>query len=341
MSRPFPSLVPGLKAGVLAMTGEKAKHIFGPVPSRRLGLSLGVDILPAKTCTYDCVYCQLGRGAGQVADGAEGIPADEIIAELRQRVPEAGAFDTLTFSGSGEPTLHPQLERLIREAKLVTCRPVAVITNGSLLWKAPVRAALGRADIVLPSLDAGYEEAFRAVNRPHASIAFERMVEGLVSFSREYGGKLWLEVMLVAGVNDSDEDVCRLLPLLERIAPERIQLNTPVRPGTEPEARAVAQERMEEIARSIGPRAEVVAEYRGKQAGTAGIGGPRASLDGEVLNMLRRRPCTAADIQSSLGADADELDAGLARLKRQGLIREERRDGAVYYAARREDSRED
>ena len=321
------------------MTGEKPKHIFGPVPSRRLGLSLGVDILPAKTCTYDCVYCQLGQSADRTVDAAYCVPAGEVMAELKERIPAAGAFDTLTFSGSGEPTLHPELGRLVREAKLLTRKPVAVITNGSLLWKEPVRAALGQADIVLPSLDAGYEEAFQAVNRPHPAIAFDMMVEGLVSFSRGYGGKLWLEVMLVAGINDSDEDIRRLLPLLERIAPGRIQLNTPVRPGTEPDARAVPQERMEEIARAIGPSAEVVAEYRGKQAGPPGSTLPRASLEGDVLNMLRRRPCTSGDIAASLGVDPAALDAGLARLKRRGLVREERRDGAVYYAASRDDGR--
>ncbi|MCK4625431.1 MAG: radical SAM protein, partial [Phycisphaerae bacterium] len=170
-------------------------YIFGPVPSRRLGRSLGVDLVPFKTCSYDCIYCQLGRTTNKTIQRKEWVPLDDVVAELKTNL--SSQPDYITLSGSGEPTLYSRTGELIDRIKAVTDVPVAVLTNGSLLWNQEVCAQLMNADLIVPSLDAGDEMMFRAVNRPHEDISFEKMLKGLIEFRREYQGQYWLEVMFL------------------------------------------------------------------------------------------------------------------------------------------------
>ncbi len=167
-------------------------YIFGPVPSRRLGRSLGVDLVPFKTCSYDCIYCQLGRTTNQTVERREWVPLDAVLAELRGKL--ASQPDYITLSGSGEPTLYSRLDELIDGIRAMTEVPIAVLTNGSLLWQPEVRSKLLRAHLVIPSLDAGDERTFQAIDRPHGTISFKRMLWGLIDFRREYQGQYWLEV---------------------------------------------------------------------------------------------------------------------------------------------------
>lgn len=205
---------------------------YGPVPSRRLGRSLGVSPIPHKTCSYSCVYCQLGRTTSMLAERRSFFDPNAILDEIEQQV-EPSNVDFVTFVGDGEPTLSLDLGWLIREVKREFNIPVAVITNGSTLDRTDVRQELTAADVVLPSLDAGSEAVFKAVNRPHGSISFQAVVRGLMDFRRIFAGQLWLEVMLVRDVNDDDDSLLDIAAILERVHPDRVYLTTPIRPPAE------------------------------------------------------------------------------------------------------------
>jgi wyosine [tRNA(Phe)-imidazoG37] synthetase (radical SAM superfamily) len=211
------------------------KYVFGPVPSRRLGRSLGVDPIPFKTCNWNCVYCQLGRTQPLTNERKEYVPANDVVAEVRKALRAQGdAVDWITFGGSGEPTLHASLGRMIREVKGLTTVPVAVLTNGALLHRPEVRRDLLAADAVLPTLDAGCEAVYRRVNRARGDLTFMSLVEGLVAFRSEYSGRLWVEVMLVRGLNDSARSLREIADILDRIRPDAVHVNTAVRPPAEP-----------------------------------------------------------------------------------------------------------
>ena len=216
-------------------------HIYGPVPSRRLGFSLGVDVVPFKTCSLDCIYCQLGRTTNKTIERKEYISADDVLKELKEKVvkKEHSRIDYITFSGSGEPTLHSKLGYMIEEIKKITSIPVAVITNGTLLYNLDVQEELEGADVVIPSLDAPDKETFKRINRPYPSLKFEKVISGIKNFSQNFNGKLWLEIMLVKKVNDSLPQIKKFAQIIKEIRCEKIQLNTPVRPSAEEFAEVV------------------------------------------------------------------------------------------------------
>ncbi|NLF31431.1 MAG: radical SAM protein [Planctomycetes bacterium] len=274
-------------------------HIFGPVPSRRLGRSLGVDLVPFKTCSYDCIYCQLGPTTCKTVERREWVPLDAVLAELADKL--ATRPDYITLSGSGEPTLFSRLGELIGSIRAMTDVPVAVLTNGSLLWQPEVRRQLAEAHLVIPSLDAGSAGMFKAVNRPHESIVFDRMLEGLIDLRREYHGACWLEVFLLAGHTAVDSEVDRIVECVRRIRPDRVQLNTATRPTAEDCAARVDRERMAELAGRFDPPAEVIADYRGVHARSDFQAGRQS-----VLEMIRRRPCSLDDIAAGLNMHRNE-----------------------------------
>jgi wyosine [tRNA(Phe)-imidazoG37] synthetase (radical SAM superfamily) len=304
------------------------RHLYGPVPSRRLGRSLGVDLVPLKTCTYDCVYCQLGRTTNKTVKREEYIRVDDVIDELKRKLDTGALYDYITFAGSGEPTLNARIGDLVRRIKRLTLIPVAVLTNGSLLWMPEVRESLLAADLVLPSLDAGDEELFRYVNRPHPGIAFDRMVDGLAEFTRHFTGSLWLEVFLLGGVTGMTAEVKKIAALTERIRPARIQLNTVARPPAEEFAFAVPDDQMERFRKLFPEKTDVVFE--------AGPRSPPASLtgkvtDADILALLSRRPCAVQGISTGLGMNASEAAKRLHRLSQKGAVTLVRKDGTVFY----------
>jgi len=272
-------------------------HLFGPVPSRRLGRSLGVDLVPRKTCPFDCIYCEVGPTTNQTETRLD-YQADAILAELaaylRQGPPE---LDFITLAGSGEPTLNLGLGRIISGIKALTGTPVAVLTNGALLFLAEVRQELAAADVVLPSLDAAREETFRAINQPLPDFPLNRLLAGLEACRREYTGQLWLEVMLLKGLNDNEADLEALRRALRTLAPDKVQLNTAVRPGVEDYARPLDAAEMAAIARYLaaGVEVEVVA------AGNGAASQAMACNDALLVEMLARRPMTAEDLARVLG----------------------------------------
>ena len=308
------------------MDSETLRYVFGPVPSRRLGRSLGVDLVPFKTCTHDCVYCQLGRTTNRTVQCAEYAPTDVVIEQLRVALGGSDRPDSVTLAGSGEPTLHSRVGEVIAAIKRLTDAPVTVLTNGSLLDWPEVRQACALADRVVPSLDAGSEEAFQRINRPAPGLTLAQHVDGLAAFRDEYGGQLWLEIMLVDGVNDSDPEIAGMRALVDRIRPDRVQLNTVIRPPAEDAAQPVSPARMAEIAAAFGPLAEVIADY---QAGQAASDATRQRED--VLAALERRPCTLGDVAAGLGIHRNEAIKHLTHLLNGGLIARVRRGEDEYY----------
>ncbi len=303
-----------------------AGYVFGPVPSRRLGRSLGVDLVPMKTCSYDCLYCQLGRTTCLTVERRPWVPAAEVLEEVRRKL--ASRPDYVTLSGSGEPTLHSELAELIAGIKEAGDVPVAVLTNGSLLWRPGVRRSLREADLVAPSLDAGDAETFRRVNRPHPDVTFERMVEGLEAFRREFKGAYWLEVVLLEGLSAEEEQVERIAALTERIGPDRVQLNTATRPPAESIARPVPAECLQELAALFHGSVEVIADRTAPRQEHE-----HAVRSEDVLETVRRRPCTLGDLATGLGLHPNEVAKYVRQLTEDGLVETERRGGAVYYRA--------
>jgi wyosine [tRNA(Phe)-imidazoG37] synthetase (radical SAM superfamily) len=317
---------PAKKAG----GGPSARHcfVYGPVPSRRLGFSLGIDILPYKTCSLDCVYCQLGATGRTTNRRRAYFSVREVLAQVREALRTGRRVDHITFSGSGEPTLNKNLGRLIRGIKKMTDTPVAVLTNGTLLSRKDVRSDLMAADIVVPSLDAVTAQLFRAVNRPYPSLDAARMVEALARFRKEFPGRIWLEVMLIKGVNDTPAHVRALRDAIAAIRPDRVQLNTVVRPPAEASARPLSPRELGRIARAIGGGAEVVADF-GPRLGF----GDEADLGEAIVAMARRRPVTAEDISASLATHRDEVLKAAGRLLGSGRIRLVRHGGKTFYEA--------
>jgi wyosine [tRNA(Phe)-imidazoG37] synthetase (radical SAM superfamily) len=305
---------------------EHFKYLFGPVPSRRLGRSLGVDLVPLKACTLDCIYCQVGATTDKRIEREEFVPLEEVLTELRRWVSEGRSADYVTVSGSGEPTLYSRLGELILGVKEITDIPVAVITNGTTFVDPVVRADCAFADLVVPSLDAGDPRMFVRVNRPHESLDFDAIVEGLVRFRQEYRGQIWLEVFLIAGINALEPDVKRIAEIARRIHPDKVQLNTVARPPAERFAVAVAREKLEEFCDLFTPRAEIIASYGEGHRQSAGT----AHKD-EVLAMIRRHPCTADDVASGLRIHRNEALKYLQELLQEGALQTELRDNRLYY----------
>jgi len=303
-----------------------SKYIFGPVPSRRLGRSLGVDLVPLKTCSYDCIYCQLGRTTCKTAERKEWVPLDGVLEELEEKL--SCEPDYVTLSGSGEPTLYSRCDELIDQIKAMTDVPVAVLTNGSLLWQEEVRKQLMKADLVIPSLDAGGEIMFRLVNRPHEDVSFERMLAGLVDFRREFRGDYWLEVFVLGAYTAIKADFVELVKCADLIGPDRVQLNTVTRPPTESFAIGISRERLTELASMFNPPAEVIADFRAVH-GQAEF---TASREG-ILDLLRRRPCSINDIAGGLGIHRNEVVKYVEHLCDEGLLLQTQTEGQLHYRA--------
>lgn len=305
----------------------KRKYVFGPVPSRRLGRSLGVDLLPRSTCTFNCVYCQLGRTGTLTQEVAEYVPAEEVLAELDRVLVSKVAADYITLSGSGEPTLHSRLGEIIGRIRGMTAIPVAVITNGSLMWREEIRNALLGATVVIPSLDAGTVETFKRINRPHDDITFEKVVEGQVAFREEYKGHIFLEVFLIPGVNDTAEELDAIARIITRIRPDRVDLNTAVRPTAEKDVPAMTPERLEEIVKQLGSGAKVIADF----AGVRGSAEIPHEIESVILNTVQRRPVTAKDLATTTGLRREVLAKYLANLTDAGAIVKTTHEGGEYY----------
>ncbi len=307
------------------------KYIFGPVPSRRLGLSLGVDILPAnacKICNMNCVYCELGKGLKTYLEAPSPPSWQKIISEIREYTSSnTQRFDFLTFTASGEPTLHPDLEKIISEAKDLTSKPITVLTNSSRVAQPNVRRALRLADVVLPSLDTANQTTFRKINRPHPSIRIAQIIEGLVTLRKDMPGQMWLEILFVRGINDTREELLALKKAIETIKPHKIQLNTVARPPAESWARPISSKAMEGIRSFLGEKAEVVIDFKAQMDRPDGI-----ILESELVDTLKRRPLSQKDIEGLFGKYSKTWTL-LNSLLKEGIVKEQTIMGKRFYFA--------
>lgn len=308
------------------MSEQKYKYLFGPVPSRRLGRSLGVDILPLKTCTQNCIYCQLGKDSPQTLERKEYAPIEAVLSELKQKTEEGLDADFITISGSGEPTLHSGLGKLIDGIHRLTKIPVSIITNGTLLSDPAVRSDCCKADVVLPSLDAGDPETFQQMNHPHPNLNFEDFIGGLVQFRQEYAGQIWLEVFFCEGVNTDTASVKHIAEQIRHIDPDKVQINTSVRPVVHAEAVCASKEHLERIAAELGNSVEIITDFSNYNA-SAHI---EANLQ-DILETLRRRPCTLEDLCAGFGVSREKLMPALEMLQSLSKITSEQISQKKYY----------
>jgi wyosine [tRNA(Phe)-imidazoG37] synthetase (radical SAM superfamily) len=322
------------------------KHLFGPVNSRRLGLSQGIDLLPPKTCNFNCIYCEINQAPKLSCARGEHVPTDIILAEIDDLLgneERLRALDVFTITASGEPTLHTGIGRIIRHIKEKTDKPVAILTNGSQLYLKEVRDDLSAADIVIPSLDGARPESFRKVNRPaKCSADLETIIKGIADFSHDFSGEVWLEILLVENINDTPEDIAALRRAIERIRPTRVQLNTVARPPFETFARPLTRKRMEEVKKEIekgyegnvdilagSKETEIVDKGKGRD-GSRETFSPE-TFEEEIIEMLLRRPCTAMDISSTLNLQAEQTSRILTGMESRGSVTVKIHGGKKYY----------
>ena len=294
------------------------KHLFGPVPSRRLGMSLGVDLIPHKICSLNCVYCECGPTTKLTVERGQYVPEEEVLHELTDFFERHSDPEYITFSGAGEPTLHSEIGEVIGFIKeLRPGVPVAVLTNGTLLSDPRLRAELMEADLVMPSLDAATEKTFRRINRPSRQTSLEQYVEGLVDFGREFRGEIWMEVMILPGYNDDPENLEALKNALKRIRTDKIQLNTLDRPGSIERLKPAPKEFLEGIVSQWNmDNVEIIAPPEKRQD----YGSYRHDLENTIMETLSRRPCTLEDLEKILGLHVNEINKYLGVLEDAGKI---------------------
>lgn len=318
---------------------DERKYLYGPVPSRRLGLSYGVDIVPFKICTLDCVYCQLGRTSEKTTERRDFGPVEPVLSELKESLNTSRA-DYITIGGSGEPTLHLRLGELVEGIKQITDIPVALLTNGTLFYRPDVRAECAKVDVVMPSLDAGDEQTFQKIDSPESTISIESIISGLCAFRKEYVGQIWLEIFLVRSINTGPSQVARIKEAIDRINPDKVQLNTAVRPTADSEVVRLSLEEMNEVAEQLGPGCEVIADFsRAANEQVDSVDNidetrlhfPLSNKSQSLLSMLKRRPCSIEDISTGLSMNRNEVAKCVAELQDLGLIQAEDKGGKTFF----------
>jgi len=304
------------------------RYLFGPVNSRRLGRSLGVDLVPAKVCSLDCVYCESGRTTRLTTVRGEYVPTAAVMAELDDCLAAAPVLDYITFSGAGEPTLHSGLGTIIGHLKKNYPQyEIALITNGTLLGEPALRREVSACDLIVPSLDAASDAVMAMVNRPCRGLTAGSLITALAALRAEYRGRLWLEIFIVPGVNDSAAELAALAAAARRIGPDRVQLNTLDRPAPGPGVRAATAAGLATIAGQFPPPVDIVARVRA----AAPADNMTEDLAAALIALVRRRPATAEDIAAGLGADRGQVDRLLVRLTSERRLNAERQSGLTFY----------
>lgn len=305
------------------------KYLFGPVPSRRLGMSLGVDLVPKKVCSLDCIYCEVGHTTKLTSERKEYIRYPSIIKELNTYFLNNPDPDYITFSGSGEPTLNSRIGDIISFIKEKKPHiPIAVLTNGTLMNDKQVRRELLGASVVLPSLDVATNLTFQKINKPESNLSITQYIQGLVDFRREYQGEIWLEVMIIPGINDNLKDLIALKKAIIRIQPDRIQLNTLDRPGTVSDIRPASHFELKQISSYWDlDQVEIIAAASKRKD----IRAFRKDIEEAILETIVRRPCTIDDLQEILGIHINEINKYLDTLEGEGKIQAKRQERGLFY----------
>ena len=308
------------------------KHIFGPVPSRRLGMSLGIDLVPHKVCSLNCVYCECGKTTNLTLKRAEYVSYEEVINEIDDFLNRHDSPDFITFSGSGEPTLNNRIGDILNFIKSKTDIPVAVLTSGTLFTDINVRKELLAADVVLPSIDAATRTAFLKINRPDRRLDVNSHIKSLIDFRNEYHGKIWLEVMILPDINDDDDNIEALRDAILKINPDEVQVNTLDRPGTVNNLRAATRAELADILNRWDiPAAKIIASAPSRKK----IGSYREDTESVILETVMRRPCTLEDLSKILNLHINEINKYLDVLENENKIEFKRESRGLFYTAKK------
>jgi len=310
----------------------KYKHLFGPVASRRLGVSLGVDLVPYKYCPLNCVYCEIQSTTHLEIERHEFFPPSEILGELDGFLSSNPHLDYITFSGAGEPTLNSSIKQIIRYIKETYPQyKLALLTNGTLLNRDDVLMEILPCDVILPSLDAASNEIYQKVNRPHPSLNIDDLIDGLIKLRKLYNGDIWLEVFIVPNVTDTAQELDRLRSAIAKISPDLVQLNSLDRPGAEEWVRAADPQRLKQIRsymqEGLSMPVDIIAkiEYQPEMD----------VLDTDLVDIIKstisRRPSTVEDLAASLGIHINEISRVMRELNKQGKLKTERKPQGVFY----------
>ena len=308
------------------------KYLFGPVPSRRLGMSLGVDLVPKKVCSLDCVYCEVGKTTKLTLERKEYVPFEKITAELNHYFEHNPDPDFMTFSGSGEPTLNLRIGDVIQFIKQKKPDiPIAVLTNGTLLFDQQVRDELKVADVVLPSLDAATAAVFQKINRPPEALTLTQYLQGLIEFRKEFTGKIWLEVLILPGFNDSDQELQELRKVIQQIKPDSVQINTLDRPGTEANLRGATRAELIRVVDFLNLNNVMIIAAAPKRKN---IQSYRSDAEAAILETIARRPCTLEDLEQILGMHRSEINKYLDVLDAEEKIEAVHQSRGFFYKKR-------
>ena len=310
------------------------KFLYGPVPSRRLGRSLGIDLVPYKYCTYDCIYCQLGKTTKKTVLRDQYASPASILEELKSFLnKEDNPIDFISLSGSGEPTLNSGIKEVIEGIKKITKIPIAVITNGSLLYLEEVRNDLLLADFVLPSMDAVSIDVFNKINKPHEGLSIYEIIDGLIEFRKIFKGQIWLEILFCKGVNDGETEIKGMIEVTKKINPDKIHLNTVVRPPSEKWALALNHEEMEKIRILFGDKASIISDF---DRHPSEISDPEIAK--EILKILERRPLSLRDISKLMGISKDTLKKVIEPMAVEGKVKERFFGNEIFYEIQRNEA---
>lgn len=302
------------------------KYIFGPVRSRRLGISLGIDLMPHKTCTLDCAYCECGKTTKLTMKRKAYVPTEAVLAELAAYLGSRPELDYITFSGSGEPTLHSGIGEIIRFIKSeYPMYKVALLTNGTLFHLPAVRDEVSCADLIVSSVDAAEKESFDTINKPHPKLRLEEMLEGLRLLRERYPGQLWIEFFVVPGINDDDAELGKVGAIAKSVSADRIQINTLDRPGTDDWVAPAGKEALARIAARLSDAEAVGPAAASRRERITGKVAPR------ILSTVRRRPCTIEDLAQSIGIRSAEVEACMATLLEEGRVVKKEMARGVFY----------
>lgn len=305
------------------------KYLFGPVPSRRLGMSLGVDLVPRKVCSLDCIYCEVGKTTSLTLERKEYIPYEKLSLELEDYFNTQPDPDYFTFSGSGEPTLNVAIGKVIQFIRKNKPQiPIAVLTNGTLLPDPRVRAELLEASLILPSIDAATQGVMNRINRPVRELSVADHIQGLIDFRKEFSGAIWLEVMIIPGYNDHPEELDALKNAIQKIHPDRIQLNTLDRPGVLEEIRAATANELNQISKYWNlENVEIISKSSSRKTSQAYL----ADIEGAILETISRRPCTLDDLSQMLNLHVSEINKYLDSLESEGRISVVWQERGLFY----------
>lgn len=310
----------------------KYKHLFGPVPSRRLGISLGVDLVPHKVCSLNCVYCEVGKTTDLTITRKEYVPLASILQELENYLSQNPDLDYITFSGAGEPLLHNGIGKVITFLKQNYPQyKLALLTNSTLLTAKNIREEIKDIDLILPSLDAVSELVFKKLNRPHPKLDNEKIIAGLMQFKKDHNVKMWLEIFIIPGLNDTPAELQKLKEAVTTIQPDEIQLNTLDRPGTENWVEPESEERLRAIKAAWQPLpVNIIAKFRSRRK----VQSYHKDIEELIIETIKRRPCTEKDLSEILGMHINEINKYLSTLLQEERVKTKQEKRGTFFHVR-------